>query len=278
MSSRMKRAVEDDSVSQADAAQADKLDKGMIGVGASSRPLMDYLLFNAREAGYRRIVIITGPRSVEVRKHYGSHDTDNPFHGLSISYAIQSIPPARQKPLGTADAIFQAMLKFPELREESFTCCNSDNLYSQKALQLLRQTTAKNAWINYDREGLEFAEEKIRGFALTVVDVDGYLLDMIEKPSENNIIRYADPAGVLRVSMNIFKLDGSLATPFIRDCPLSDARNEKELPGAILRMAKQHPKSVLGIPLKEHVPDLTEKTDIAQVRSYLDQHYGELAW
>jgi NDP-sugar pyrophosphorylase family protein len=277
LSSRMKRAAEDYSVLEQDAEQADTVDKGMIGVGSSGRPLMDYLLFNSREAGYKRVIIITGPRSVQMREQYGKREKDNPFHGLSISYAIQTIPPNREKPLGTADAIYQAMTHYPELQEKAFTCCNSDNLYSTKALRRLRRTEAPNAWINYDRSGLDFSEEKIRGFALTLVDSKGFLRDIIEKPEEADIPTYVDSSGVLRVSMNIFKLTGSLATPFIRDCPLSH-RNEKELPSAVLSMAKRHPKSVLGIPLKEHVPDLTEKTDIAKVRVFLEKNYGELSW
>ncbi len=277
MSSRMKRAAEDSSVLAQDAAQADKVDKGMIGVGSSGRPLMDYLLFNAKEAGYKRVIIITGIQSLEMREQYGNLEKDNPFHGLSISYVIQSVPPDRVKPLGTADAIYQAMTHYPELTENAFTCCNSDNLYSVKALRRLRRTDAPNAWINYDRNGLDFSEEKIRGFALTLVDSMGYLQGVVEKPEEADIPDYVDSSGVVRVSMNIFKLTGALVTPFIRDCPLSH-RNEKELPGAILSMAKKHQKSVLGIPLNEHVPDLTDKSDIARVRQYLNEHYGELNW
>ena len=278
MSSRMKRAAENESILAEDAAQADKLDKGMIGVGSSSRPLMDYLLYNAREAGYKRVIIINGVQSTEMREHYGKQEKDNYFHGLSISYAIQSIPPGRVKPLGTADAIYQAMTKYPELQHKAFTCCNGDNLYSQKALKRLRITKAANAWINYDRAGLDFSEEKIRGFALTIVNKEGFLSDIVEKPEEQDITKYRDSSGALRVSMNIFKLTGSMAVSFIRDCPMSPVRQEKELPGAILSMAKKFPKSVLGIPLKEHVPDLTEKTDIAMVREFLDQNYGELNW
>lgn len=278
LSSRMKKATEDETILAEDAAQADNVDKGMIRVGAAGRPLMDYLLFNAKEAGYKRIIIITGPRSEEMREHYGTLEKDNPFKGLLISYAIQPIPHNRIKPLGTADAIYQAMVRYPELQEKGFTCCNSDNLYSTKALRRIRRTKACNALINYDRDGLEFSETKISGFALTLVDEDGYLHGVVEKPSEADIPKYVDASGVLRVSMNIFKLTGEMATPFIRDCPLSHDRSEKDLPGAILTMAMRHPKSVQGIPLKEHVPDLTDKADIAKVREYLRQHYGELNW
>ncbi|NQV14432.1 nucleotidyltransferase [bacterium] len=278
LSSRMKRAAADQSVHTVDAAQADSKDKGMIGVGSTNRPLMDYLLYNAREAGYRRVIIVTGMDNSAIKSQYGSMEADNAFHGLVISYAVQSIPEGRAKPYGTADAIYQAMIAYPELQERAFTCCNSDNLYSREALQLLRVCDAPHAWINYDRDGLDFSAEKIAGFALTITDSDGYLVGMVEKPDLAEIHSYADASGSLRVSMNIFKLTGSIAFPYIRDCPLSEERQEKELPATVLTIGEEYPRTVLGIPLHEHVPDLTEKSDIARVRAFLSKHYTELDW
>ncbi|HMD14473.1 MAG TPA: hypothetical protein VKI62_07610, partial [Bacteroidota bacterium] len=45
--------------------------KSMIGVGYQGTPLMDYVLFNAREAGYRDIVIVVGEDNSHFREHYG---------------------------------------------------------------------------------------------------------------------------------------------------------------------------------------------------------------
>ncbi|NQV30245.1 MAG: NTP transferase domain-containing protein [Candidatus Marinimicrobia bacterium] len=278
MSSRMKRAAADSAVQDADAAQADSKDKGLIGVGTSNRPLLDYLLYNAREAGYKRVIIVTGMDNSAMKALYGHNDADNAFHGLSISYVIQPIPEGRSKPYGTADAIFRAMIAYPELQTEAFTCCNSDNLYTLTALRLLRETDALHAWINYDRAGLDFPGEKIGGFALTITDSDGYLEGMVEKPDPRQIENYADRSGSLRVSMNVFKLTGLMAFPYIRDCPLSKERQEKELPAVVLTIGARHPRTVLGIPLKEHVPDLTEKADIARVREYLSKNNIDLDW
>ncbi len=278
MSSRMKRAAADSSVQAADAVQADSKDKGMIGVGSSNRPLLDYLLYNARAAGYKRIIIVTGMDNSAMKALYGPAEADNPFHGLSISYVIQPIPEGRSKPYGTADAIYRAMVAYPELQTNAFTCCNSDNLYTTEALRLLRETQAPHAWINYDRAGLDFPVEKIGGFALTVTDADGYLEGMVEKPDASQIEIYADASGSIRVSMNVFKLTGLIAFPYIRDCPLSKERQEKELPAVVLTIGAKYPRSVLGIPLNEHVPDLTEKSDIARVRDYLAKNHIDLDW
>ena len=47
---------------------------------------------------------------------------------------------------------------------------------------------------------------------------------------------------------------------------------------ALLNLLKDYPNSVIGIPFSEHVPDLTEKKDIAVVKEYLKKFYPQLNW
>ena len=96
--------------------EAAEVSKALIGIGDGNRPLLDYLLYNAREAGYRDVVIVTGENDAAFRLHYGSADCANPFHGLAISYAVQRIPDGRTKPGGTADALLQALRARPDWR------------------------------------------------------------------------------------------------------------------------------------------------------------------
>ena len=49
----------------------------------------------------------------------------------------------RVKPSGTADALFQALFQFKELRSKDFCVCNSDNLYSVSAFE---KTVVKEWW------------------------------------------------------------------------------------------------------------------------------------
>ncbi|HFE63691.1 MAG TPA: nucleotidyltransferase [Caldithrix sp.] len=278
ISSRMKKSTADHAVSPEDAAQANTRSKGLIGVGEGGRPLLDYLLYNAQKSGYRNIIVIINEKNELIKQFYGAKSRNNQFHGLNISYAIQYIPAGREKPLGTADAVLQAMEQFPWLQQEEFTVCNSDNLYSQKALRLLRETNHPNAFISYDRSGLEFSAERIAKFAVTRVDAANYLIDVVEKPALEEMERYTDENGVVRVSMNIFKFNGKMIYNYLRNCPLTPGRNEKELASALRNLIADHPASVLGIPLKEHVPDLTEKNDIKKMRRYLAEHYPKLDW
>jgi glucose-1-phosphate adenylyltransferase len=258
--------------------QANKRSKGLIGVGPNGRPLLDYLLYNAKAAGYGNVVLVIGEQGQLFKEFYGSKDRNNDFHGLTISFAVQHIPKGREKPFGTADALLQAVEQYPELKSGSYTVCNSDNLYSVRALSALRETGAPNAFIAYDRDALAFAEARISRFAIAALDPSGQLLDIVEKPTPDQVQRFRDGEGKVRVSMNAFKFNGQMFHPFLEACPVHQERNEKELPTALLNMVGKYPGTTLGIPLSEHVPDLTAKEDIAEVKAYLKQHYPALIW
>lgn len=277
-SSRMKKEVVLNNLTEDEIAQANERSKGLIGVGPNGRPLLDYLLLNAKKAGYKNIIIIIGEQGELFKEFYGNQDKNNDFHGLNISFAVQYIPNGRVKPFGTADALFQAVEQYPEMNSKSYTVCNSDNLYSTAALLALRKTNSLNAFIGYDRDALEFPSERISRFAIAKLDANNQLLDILEKPTVADLESYKDSEGKLRVSMNAFKFDGAMLYPYLKNCPVHPERNEKELPTVLLNAIKDNPNTTLGIPFSEHVPDLTAKEDIAEVKEYLKKHYPQLNW
>ena len=69
---------------------------------------------------------------------------------------------------------------------------------------------------------------------------------------------------------NIFKFDGSQAFEFIKSCPVNPLRNEKELPSAIVNMISQDSLYMKGVPIAEHVPDLTSKSDIQIIQKLIE--------
>ncbi|MFC4721059.1 sugar phosphate nucleotidyltransferase [Geojedonia litorea] len=244
--------------------------KALIGIDSDGRPILDYLITNAEKAGYKNLIIVTGENAIEFKSFYGKQQNDNLFGTLKISYATQYVPKDRVKPLGTADALLQALQQYSYLKKTTFIVCNADNLYSVEAFEALIQTPFKNAFIAYDRKGLNFSTDRISKFALVQLDQDQFLSNIIEKPEPNEISKCRDTSGSLRVSMNIFKLDGSAIISYLENCPMNPERNEKELPSAILNMCHEIPKAMKGILFHEHVPDLTSKEDIAVLKHYLD--------
>jgi NDP-sugar pyrophosphorylase family protein len=260
------------------AKQAEERTKGMISVGEGGRPFLDYLLYNVKKAGIDDVVIVVGEKDEVMRQYYGQNDRDNKFHDVRISYAVQHIPEGRKKPIGTSDALIQALLVRPDWKGGDFIVCNSDNLYSIRVFTMLLDCDAPNALIDYDRSGLEFAETRIAQFGITKKDKDGYLLEIVEKPPLEELERLRGADGSLRVSMNIFRLNYDMIFDPLKNCPESLVRHEKELVTAVTAMVKLHPRSLKALPLKEHVPDLTYKDDIAVTSEYLRKHYSTLDW
>ena len=276
ISSRMKKAVSASSMLDP-LLKRDALEKSksMIGVGAGHRPFLDYVLYTAREAGYRDVIIVVGERDHSIREYYGFADEGNEVHGLRISYAIQRIPPGREKPSGTADALLQALRAATRWSGSKFTVCNSDNLYSTLAFSLMLGCADPGALIDYDRSALEFDQERIEQFAVTEKSADGYLVDIIEKPTPDIIARVRHRSARLGVSMNIFMLSYDVIMPFLDRVPMHPVRQEKELPAAVQLMVRELPRSVRAIPLAEHVPDLTNQSDIPRVQEYLRKHFPD---
>ncbi len=268
-SSRMKASAATSGLSEDQVAEANTRSKGLITL-SDGKPLLHYLIMNAKKAGFTRVTLIVSPTNKhQFQEVFGSEEAHNTYEGLTISYARQYVPDDREKPLGTADAVYQALEQYPGLKRDSFAVCNSDNLYSVKAMELIRNTTAENAFIAYDRDGLQFPSEKIARFALTRLDAKNRLMEIVEKPNVDDLPRFKDASGTLRVSMNIFRFSGPAILEYLKDCPLHPERNEKELATAILAMCKNPEHYMEGIPLKEHVPDLTSKGDIETLKKHL---------
>ena len=265
MSSRMK-ASSSNQIEDKKLHQANTRSKGLIEIGPDSKPLIYYLLFNAQQAGYKTIFLITGKDSSLFRRIIqGFLDLDQ----LQIKFVTQNIPSTRAKPWGTADAVFQALEQFPNLKKEYFSVCNSDNLYSVKAFQNIKEIEGGGALIAYDMDFLKFNKKKISGFALLVFDLNFNLQEIIEKPDPDDFKNYSDSKGSLYVSMNLFTFSGDQFYSFLKECPVHPTRNEKELPSAILNMVHASPGSFIGIPMQEHVPDLTNKEDILHFENHL---------
>ena len=267
LSSRMKKSVSSKNLSKRSIEQANSRDKGLIGIDKNGRPLIHYLLINAKIAGFKVIYLVIGQNSDSFKSYFDK----NKYDGLDIEFAVQYLEKNKLKPSGTADALFQAITQFPILKSSNFCVCNSDNLYSAKALTSIRSTSFSNAFISYDKSFLNFSSEKVSSFSILKLNKNGYLVNILEKPTTKDFDLFKDNGGKIRVSMNLFKFNGSVFYDYLKNCPFDVLRNEKELPTAVLNLAKDQPSSVYGIPFEEHVPDLTSKDDIIVLNKLLNQ-------
>ncbi|MBQ0740271.1 NTP transferase domain-containing protein, partial [Aquimarina celericrescens] len=73
-SSRMKKEVKTE-LSNTLITQANTRSKSLISISDTGRPVMDYLLYNAKQAGYTTIYIIIGEKETLMKEFYGDKIT-----------------------------------------------------------------------------------------------------------------------------------------------------------------------------------------------------------
>ena len=264
MSSRMKKST-DSSIGSTKADEANKKSKSLITFG--NKPFIYFLLENIVDAGFQNVIMVVGQDYEDFKNEMDKFPS---ISKINIEYAIQLIPENRVKPFGTADAVYQTMDQIDKLKNQSFCVCNSDNLYSTKSLKLIRENSYDNAVLAYDRDSLNFPKERVSSFSILMTNSEFNLVNFIEKPTQEQVEQNLDDNGKIRVSMNIFKFDGSQAFEFIKSCPVNPLRNEKELPSAIVNMISHDSLYMKGIPIAEHVPDLTSKSDIQIIQKLIE--------
>lgn len=108
-------------------------------VGPAGETLLDYAVFDAVRAGFRRVVfVIRGEFAAEFREKIGARYAGR----VAVDYVFQSLaalppgftPPAgREKPWGTGHAVWCAREAMPE----NFAVINADDFYGTEAFQKL---------------------------------------------------------------------------------------------------------------------------------------------
>jgi len=263
-SSRMKRSLNREIVDSNVYEIANNSHKSLIPLGRHGRPLIYYLIKNAIKANYSNIYIITGEDNNDFKEFIISQS----FKNINIQFVKQYIPKGREKPLGTSDAVVQALDQFPELKTNIFTVCNGDNLYSVNTLNLLKEKRNNpHALISYSWSAFNYEKERISKFAVISMDSNNNLKDIVEKPDMDIVDNYKDKSGEIGLSMNIFSFTGSMIYSYVKNCPINEKRNEKELPEAVRVLIRENPNSMFCYKVFEHLPDLTNSSDIENFKN-----------
>jgi len=261
VSSRMKDSSVPKAISQNLINQSNERVKGFIQAGEGNEPIIFYIIKNCISTGVKNFYIILSENSDEFQKYLRKLEIKL---SIQIKFGFQNFY-GKSKPMGTADAIFQLMNQYKELRNKRFLVCNSDNLYSSRAIKLLLAENNYNSMIAYDFDCLKFSLERLE--SLSILKIKGKFLDrIIEKPDIKIIKNYSKKF----ISMNIFSLKGKLVYQYLKDCPITIKRGEKEIATALQNMIKEKKKSMIVFHLCEHVPDLTYKEDIDKISKFLN--------
>ena len=269
VSSRMKKSLSSSSLSVEMKEKAARVHKSLIPIEAKGKPLLYFLLKNVQGAGLREVYLITSESNEAF--HEFLEENSGEFSALHIHFAVQKVPPGRAKPLGTADAVMQCLEQYPNLKEQRFSVCNGDNLYSSGALAALKaERNTPNALIAYQAKALGHPIEKIMAFALLDFDEECLLTEILEKPTKTQLSQYRARHSELWVSMNLFNFSGPHIFPALQNCPINEDRAEKELPTVVKIMLSEYPKGMICLRREEKVADLTSASDLGSIEGQLD--------
>ena len=133
VSSRMKDSSVPKAISQNLINQSNDRVKGFIQAGEGNEPIIFYIIKNCISTGVKNFYIILSENSDEFQKYLRKLEIKL---SIQIKFGFQNFY-GKLKPMGTADAVFQLMNQYKELMGKRFMVCNSDNLYSSRAIKLL---------------------------------------------------------------------------------------------------------------------------------------------
>ena len=238
-----------------DAAQRSAADRGLKAlVPIAGRPFLDYALSGLADTGIGDVVLVVGPSTRAIRDRYEA----TPPERLRLAFAEQP------EPRGSADALLAA----EELvGGEEFLAMNSDDLYPASALRRLIALNRPGLPV-FDRSALlsksNFTAERVEGFAVLRLGVDGFLEGIVEKPGSGG-----DAAAEREVllSMNLWRFPPAIFDA-CRRVPES-SRGERELPQAVGLGIATGAFRLATFRCDDPVLDLTSRRDIATLSERL---------
>ncbi|WRS29331.1 nucleotidyltransferase family protein [Actinomycetaceae bacterium MB13-C1-2] len=251
LGSRMRKESEGAELTDEQRKAADSGVKAMISI---DRPFLDYVISALADADFTDICLVIGPEHDMIRDYYDNVEKSR----VTISYAVQ------EEPLGTADAL-RAAEEFAA--GEPFLVLNSDNYYPVAAYEALRDMEGAGL-VGFDRvamfEKSNIASDRVAAFALATGDEEGRLVDVVEKPSEEQIVTLGNDA---MVSMNLWKF----TEPIFAAAAVipKSARGEYEIIDAV-RQAMDDGEPFSIVRSEDGVLDMSNRDDIASVAAALD--------
>lgn len=228
-------------------------------LGPGRQIILDYSIYDAYRAGFRRVVFIIKPELEQAfeqaigRKARRLMQVDYVYQTLSALPDGLSVPEGREKPLGTGHAVYCVK----DTVDAPFAVINADDFYGAdafaKMFDFLANTTDDDKYrycmVGYAVENT-LTENGTVSRGVCTADADGLLSDIVERTKiardPDGVIRFTDgEGGVIApgtpVSMNLWgftpsflrELDSQLCDFFARKLPENPMKAEFYLPAAV---------------------------------------------
>ena len=171
--------------------------KQMDPVGGHGQSIIDYSIYDARQAGFETVVfVIKKEMEADFRQAVG----DRISKGMHVRYAFQAlddlpagyaVPDGRKKPWGTTHAVLAAR----SVVDGPFAVINADDYYGPEAFRIIYNYLSTHAdepdcyqyaMIGY-RVGNTVTENGSVARGICQVDGDGYLQDVVQRGRRRNL-------------------------------------------------------------------------------------------
>ena len=263
-------------------------------VGPDGEIILDYSVYDARQAGFGKIVFVIN-REMElafrqrIDQTIGKYcETDYVYQDLNHLPDGFQVPEGREKPWGTAHAV----LSCKDIVESAFAVINADDFYGRTAFHALaaylRQAKTQKALNEFCMVGYKLkntlTEHGYVSRGICSVDQQGQLIEVCErtrimkidgeiKYSEDDTTWFEIPEDSV-VSMNIWGftsgLFGELGDRFARF--LTENRGnlssvEYFLPEVVNQLVEEGKASVQVLPTQEHWFGVTYPEDVIWVKN-----------
>ena len=266
--------------------------KQIESVGLTGEIIIDYSLYDARRAGFERVVFVIRKDIEELFRQKIAHTVENLFE---IRYAYQEInsipkpfavPAGRAKPWGTGHAVLCAK----DVVDAPFAVINADDFYGAESFKNLykhlKRAADRNGIYDYCMVGyrlentLTDAGHVARG--VCTIKENGDLDSLVERTKIqrfDDAVRYlddnelwADIDGQSIVSMNMFGFTPSFCSELNDRFPAFLAKNidnpkaEFFLPSAVNELIAGKKAAVRVLPTHDEWLGVTYKQDLYPVR------------
>ncbi len=228
-------------------------------LGPNGQIILDYSIYDAYRAGFRRAVFIIKPELEEAfeqaigQKARRFMQVDYVYQTLSALPQDLTAPEGREKPLGTGHAIYCVK----DVVDAPFAVINADDFYGADAFAKMYDFLAhtedddkyRYCMVGYAVENT-LTENGTVSRGVCTADADGFLSDIVERTKiareADGVIRFTDGAGGeiaagTPVSMNLWgftpsflkELDAQLHDFFRERLPQDPMKAEFYLPSAV---------------------------------------------
>lgn len=279
--------------------------KQLAPLGPNGEPIIDYSLYDALQAGFKKIVFIIREsfdedfRTAFLPKLEGKAEAHIVYQEMGACLGDYSVPADREKPWGTGHAILVAK----DIIQEPFAVINADDYYGPSAYQVMANHLNKlasednTAVPTYAMVGYQLrktlSEHGTVNRGLCECDAEGFLKSVVERykiaPQGDGAV-YEDEAGKQfpsdgneLASMNLwgFSADimerlNTMFQEFLAANP--GPKDEFFIPTAVQQLIDSDKARVSVLPTEEQWFGLTYKEDAEMGKSRIERMISEGAY